>query len=103
MNVIGFLCVSLGSRDSVVGIATGYELTTKESEFESGYGQEFSLLRVVQTGSGVQPASYPMSAGGSFPRVKRQGREADHWPPTSAEIKKNWIYTSTSLPFTFYH
>jgi hypothetical protein len=24
-----------------------------------------------------------------------QGREADHSPPTSAEVKKMWIYTST--------
>jgi hypothetical protein len=29
------------------------------------------------------------------PRVKRQGREADHSPPTSAEVKKMWIYTYT--------
>jgi hypothetical protein len=25
------------------------------------------------------------------------GREADHSPPTSAEVKKMWIYTSTPL------
>jgi hypothetical protein len=30
------------------------------------------------------------------PGVKRPGREADHSPPTSAEVKKIWIYTSTS-------
>jgi hypothetical protein len=29
------------------------------------------------------------------PGLKRQGREADHSPPTSAEVKKIWIYTST--------
>jgi hypothetical protein len=29
------------------------------------------------------------------PRIKRPGREADHSPPTSAEVKKMWIYTST--------
>jgi hypothetical protein len=29
------------------------------------------------------------------PGVKRQGRDADHSPPTSAEVKKTWIYTST--------
>jgi hypothetical protein len=34
---------------------------------------------------------------GSFPGVKRSGREADHPPPTSAEAKKTWIYTSTRL------
>jgi hypothetical protein len=28
--------------------------------------------------------------------VKRQGREADHSPPTSAQVKKTWVYTSTS-------
>jgi hypothetical protein len=27
----------------------------------------------------------------------RQGREADHSPPTSAEVNKIWIYTSTPL------
>jgi hypothetical protein len=31
---------------------------------------------------------------------ERQGREADHSPPTSAEVKKMWIYTST-LPYVF--
>jgi hypothetical protein len=32
--------------------------------------------------------------------VKRQGREADHSPPASAEVKKMWIYTSTP-PYVF--
>jgi hypothetical protein len=58
---------------------------------------QFSLLHIVQTGSGVHPTSYKMGTGGSFPGVKRQGREADHSPPTSAEVKKMWIYTSTPL------
>jgi hypothetical protein len=32
-----------------------------------------------------------------FPRgVKRLGRKADHLPPTSAEVKKTWVYTFTS-------
>jgi hypothetical protein len=30
-----------------------------------------------------------MGIGGSFTRIKRLGREADHSPPTSAEVKKN--------------
>jgi hypothetical protein len=34
------------------------------------------------------------------PGVKRQGREADHLSPTSAEVKKMWIYTSNS-PYAF--
>jgi hypothetical protein len=31
---------------------------------------------------------------------KRQGREADHSPPTSPEVKKMWIYTFTP-PYAF--
>jgi hypothetical protein len=27
--------------------------------------------------------------------VKRRGREADHSPPSSAEVKNAWSYTST--------
>jgi hypothetical protein len=34
------------------------------------------------------------------PGVKRQGREADHSTPSSAEVKKTWIYTSTP-PYAF--
>jgi hypothetical protein len=33
------------------------------------------------------PASYPMRTGGSFAGVKRPGREADHSPPSNAEVK----------------
>jgi hypothetical protein len=40
-------------------------------------------------------AAYAMSTGVSFPGVQRPGREADHSPPTSAEVKKTWVYTST--------
>jgi hypothetical protein len=59
--------------------------------------KKFSLLHIVQTGFGVHPTSYKMGTGGSFSEVKRQGREADHSPPTGAEVKKMWIYTSTPL------
>jgi hypothetical protein len=63
----------------------------------SSPGKVKSFLHVVQTGSGVHPASYLMGTGGSSPRVKQLGREADDSPPTSAEVKKMWIYTSTPL------
>jgi hypothetical protein len=32
--------------------------------------------------------------------AKRPGRDADHLPPVSAEIKKTWIYTS--IPHRFF-
>jgi hypothetical protein len=49
--------------------------------------QDFSLLHSVQAGSGAHTASYPMGIGGSFTGGKRQGREADRSPPSSAEVK----------------
>jgi hypothetical protein len=35
-----------------------------------------------------------------FPAVKRSGREADHSPPSGAEIKNAWRYTTTP-PYVF--
>jgi hypothetical protein len=81
------------SRDSAAGIATGYGLDDKGPDFESLWGQEFSL-HLVQTGSEAHPASNPMGTEGSFPGVKRPGCEAHYSPPTSAEVKKTWVYIS---------
>jgi len=41
----------------------------------------------VQTGPGAHPASYTMDSG-SFPAVKRPGRDVDHPPPSTAEVKE---------------
>jgi hypothetical protein len=50
----------------------------------------FSPHHRVRTGFGAYPASYPMSTRGSF-----RGGEADHSPPSSAEDKNAWSYTSS--------
>jgi hypothetical protein len=44
-----------------------------------------------KTGSGVYSGSFPSQwiQGSLSPGVMRQGSEADHSPPASAEIKKN--------------
>jgi hypothetical protein len=53
-----------------VGIATGYGLDGPGSI--PGRAR-FSLLHSVQTGSGAQPASYPMDTRGPFPGGKAHG------------------------------
>jgi hypothetical protein len=68
------------SRGSAVGIATDYGLDDRGVGVR--VGSEFSLLHVVQTGSGAHPASYPMGTGGSFPGGKAAG--ARSWPLTSS-------------------
>jgi hypothetical protein len=51
--------------------------------------EDFSSNLCVQTGSGAHPASCTMGIGGSFPGGKaRPGHDADHSPPSSAEVKK---------------
>jgi len=50
----------------------------------------------VQTGSAAHPASYPMCVWALSPRVNWLGREADHSPPSSAEVKNGWSCTSSS-------
>jgi hypothetical protein len=40
------------------------------------------------------PASYTVGTSGSFPAVKRPGREANHSLPPTAEVS-TWSYTST--------
>jgi hypothetical protein len=84
------------SRDSSVGIALGYELDGRGSSvrFPVGAGN-YSLLHRVQNGSGAHLAPYPMGTEALSLETKRSRREADHWPPSSAEIKNAWSYTST--------
>jgi hypothetical protein len=86
------------SWDSAVSIATGFRL--------GDWGQSScprrvtNFFHVAQTGSGALPASYPVGIGGSFQEVDRPGCEADLSSPSSAEVKKTWIYTSTA-PYAF--
>jgi hypothetical protein len=50
-------------------------------------GTVFYLVYRVQTGSGIHPVSSPVVTGTPSTGIKRQGREADHSPPSSTEIK----------------
>jgi hypothetical protein len=50
--------------------------------------EDFSSSLCVQTGSEAHLASYPVGTGGPFPGGKaRPGHDADHPPPSSAEVK----------------
>jgi hypothetical protein len=65
-----------------------YGLDDRAIEVRSPTGADFSSIPCFQTGSGAHPASYPMGTGGPFPGGKaRPGRDADHSPPSSAEVK----------------
>jgi len=53
-----------------------------------GLWWNFSLRHCIQTGPGAHPASYPVGIRGFSMVIKRPGREADHSPPSSAEVKE---------------
>jgi hypothetical protein len=61
------------SRDSSVGITTGYGLDGRAGVRFPAAAKDFSLFHSVLTGSGVHPASYPMDIGADFPVDKAAG------------------------------
>jgi hypothetical protein len=69
-------------RDSSVGIVTGYRLDDR------GVGVPVLVGSRSALGSTQPPIQW-------VPGALSPGREADHSPPTSAEVKKTWVYTST--------
>jgi hypothetical protein len=79
----------------------------------------FSLHHCVQTDSGAHPGSYPMGTDTLSLGLKRPRREADHSPPSSAQVKECvnlclhslntsswsvawWSAWTTYFTFTFY-
>jgi hypothetical protein len=80
------------------GIATGYGLDDR------GVGvrvlEESRIFSSPRRPDWLWGPTHPMGTGAFSPGVKRQGPEADRSPPTSAEVKTMWIYTSTP-PYAF--
>jgi hypothetical protein len=77
-------------------MATAYGLDDRGIEVRVPVGSRIS------TGSAVLPTSYLMGPGGSVlgEGVKQQRHETGYSPPTTAEVKKTWMYTSTP-PYVF--
>jgi hypothetical protein len=81
-------CEERGSRGSSGSIVSDYGLDNRAIGIGSPAGaKDFSSSLCVQTGSRAHPASCPVGTGGPFPGGKaRPGRNADHSPPSSAEV-----------------
>jgi hypothetical protein len=63
---------------------------------DPGGAGNFYTQHRVQTGSGTHLSSYPVGTRGSFPGIKRPEWEANHTPPSSAEVIEEGSYTSSS-------
>jgi hypothetical protein len=77
------------SRVASVSIVFDYGLDYRAiGVLSPARAKDFSSSLCVQTGSEAHPASCTMGTGRSFPRGKaRPGRDADHSPPSSAEVR----------------
>jgi hypothetical protein len=73
------------TRDSSLGIGTGCGLEGRVSIL--GSGKRFFSIPQRPDWLLAQLVSYRMGTGGSFPGGKAAGREADHSPPSSAEVR----------------
>jgi hypothetical protein len=60
----------------------------------------FLLTTVSRTALGPTQSPIQWVTGALSLGVKRPGREADHSPPSSAEVKNAWSYTFTP-PYVF--
>jgi hypothetical protein len=78
------------SRDGVVSIATGYGLDDSPGRVKHFLFSTSSRFVLGLNQRPIQCVSGALS----------RGREADHSPPTTAEVKNTWIYTSTP-PYVF--
>jgi hypothetical protein len=93
--------MALRSLDSSVGIATGYGLDDRWGRSSSpGMVKNFLISMSFRLALGSTQPHIQWVPGALFPGVKRQGREADCSPPTIAEVKTMWIYTSIP-PYAF--
>jgi hypothetical protein len=63
--------------------------TTQESWFDSRQRQEIFLFSIMSKPD-LRPTQPPIqwASGAASPRVKRQEREADHSPPSSAKVER---------------
>jgi hypothetical protein len=76
------------------GIALGYGLDDRGFESRQGLG---ICLFTTASRPALGPRRLPIQwvAGALYLGIKRPGREPDQTPPSSAEFKNAWRYTST--------
>jgi hypothetical protein len=84
----------------VLAVSTATGWTPKGQSSNLGRGKIFLLSTSSRPVLGLTQPPIQWVSGTLSPGVKRLGREADHSPPTSTEVKNKCIYTPTP-PYVF--
>jgi hypothetical protein len=93
-----FIRLICESRDSSVGIATGYGLDDRGVGVRVPVGSGiFHFSKSSRPALEYTQPPIEWVPGAHSPEAKRQEHEADHSPRTSAEVKTMWVYTSIPL------
>jgi len=80
-------CTPLKYQSHSISFSIPQANDTSRVRFPAGAGN-FPLHHRVKNRSGAHPASYSMGTGALSVGVRRTGREADHSPLSSAEVKE---------------
>jgi hypothetical protein len=96
LSLISTTNPAIRSRDRAVGIATGYGLDDR------GVGVRHPVDSRIFSSPRRPDLLWgpPNLLSNEYPGGKSAGAETHHSPPTSAEVKKTWIYTSNP-PYAF--
>jgi hypothetical protein len=82
-NILAYVRMN-ESRDSSVGMATGYELDGRGCN--PAGARDFFYPTACRPA--LEPTQHPIQwLPGALPEIKRPAREAHHSPPSSAEVK----------------
>jgi hypothetical protein len=95
LTVSHFFIRKVESRDRAVGIATVYGLDHRGFRVRVPVEARLFSVPLRPDRFWGPPSLLPNGYRPLFPWAKRLGSETDHSPPTSAEVKIMWIYTST--------
>jgi hypothetical protein len=89
LSQLNHISLRYGEPGSSASIVSGYGLADRAIEVRfPAEEKDVSSNLCVQTDSGAHPASCTMGTGGPFVGTKaRPGRDADHSPPSSAEVE----------------
>jgi hypothetical protein len=102
-NIKNILSLMLLYPVGVVGIESSYELDDRGGRISSpGRVRNFLFSRLCRPDLRSTQSRTQWVPGALSLEVKGPGREVDHSPPSSAEVKKMWIYTSIASRYIDY-